>query len=102
MVKKGVWRGGTSAWGAAVESGGRGPDAEPSGGSVTLEATGWGDADPEASLRGPASAGARWGWGAKEVHGAGLTRRRVSVGQCRRYRGLAQIGPIQRQAKCTK
>lgn len=76
VVKKGVWRDGTSAWGAAVESGSRGPDAEPSGGSVTLEATGWGDKEPEASLRGTASAGARWGWArrkctARASHGEG-------------------------------
>lgn len=99
VVKKGVWRDGTSAWGAAVESGSRGPDAEPSGGSVTLEATGWGDEEPEASLRGTASAGARWGWGAEEVHSAGLTRRRASVAVTESSHRSA---PIKRQAKCTK
>lgn len=83
VVKKGVWRDGTSAWGAAVESGSRGPDAEPSGGSGMLEATGWGDKEPEASLRGTA----RGGSAQRGPH--------TAKGQCRCHRELAQIGPHQ-------
>lgn len=83
VVKKGVWRDGTSAWGAAVESGSRGPDA----GGDRLGGRGTGGlTEGDGECRSTMGTG-RGGSAQRGPH--------TAKGQCRCHRELAQIGPHQ-------